>query len=86
MSGHTFRFRWTVQDLEVFLVWSNSPLAVKGLRTVFSSQDSTNVESAFLRMARELKNGYEGESHLQAIDDGRVLLESRKVGKWGCCT
>ena len=56
------------------------------LRTVFSSQDSTNVESAFLRMARELKNGYEGESHLQAIDDGRVLLESRKVGKWGCCT
>ena len=31
MSGHTFRFRWTVQDLEVFLVLSNLPLAVKGL-------------------------------------------------------
>ena len=31
LSGHTFRFRWTVQDLEVFLVSSNSPLAVKRL-------------------------------------------------------
>ena len=30
LSGHTFRFRWTVQDLEVFLVLSNSTLAVKG--------------------------------------------------------
>ena len=29
LSGHTFRFHWTVQDLEVFLVQSNSPLAVK---------------------------------------------------------
>ena len=31
LSGHTFRFRWMVQDLEVFLVESNSPLALKGL-------------------------------------------------------
>ena len=31
MSGHTFGFCWTVQDLEVFLVQSNSPLSVKGL-------------------------------------------------------
>ena len=31
LSGHTFRFRWTVQDLEVFLVSSNLPLAVKRL-------------------------------------------------------
>ena len=32
LSGHTFRFRWTVQDLDVFLVQSNSSLAVKGLK------------------------------------------------------
>ena len=31
LSGHTFRFHWTVQDLEVFLVQSKSPLAVEGL-------------------------------------------------------
>ena len=30
LSGHTFRFHWMVQDLEVFMVHSNSPLAVKG--------------------------------------------------------
>ena len=28
LSGHTFRFCWTVQDLEVFLVKSNSPLVL----------------------------------------------------------
>ena len=31
LSGHTFRFRWAVQDLGVFMVQSNSPLAVEGL-------------------------------------------------------
>ena len=31
MSGHTFRFRWAVQDLEGFFGESNSPLAVKGV-------------------------------------------------------
>ena len=31
LSGHTLRFHWTVQDLEVFLVWSNLSLAVRGL-------------------------------------------------------
>ena len=29
LSGHTFRFGWMVQDLEVFLTWSNSSLQVK---------------------------------------------------------
>ena len=33
LSGHTFR--WAVQDLEVFLVQSNSPLAEKGLNRTF---------------------------------------------------
>ena len=28
---HTFTFHWTVQDLEIFFIQSNSPLAVKGL-------------------------------------------------------
>ena len=31
LSGHTFRFHWTVQDLEVFLVYSYSCLAVEEL-------------------------------------------------------
>ena len=35
LSGHTFRFCWTVQDLEVFLVQSNSPLSVKGLILIY---------------------------------------------------
>ena len=30
LSGHTFRFRWTVHDVGVFLIWSISPLAVEG--------------------------------------------------------
>ena len=29
LSGHSFRFRWAVQDLGVFLLYSNSSLAVK---------------------------------------------------------
>ena len=39
LSGHIFRFRRTVQDLEVFLVWANSPLVVGGL-TVHSQNKS----------------------------------------------
>ena len=31
LSGHTCRFFWMVQDLEVFLVLLNLPLAVKQL-------------------------------------------------------
>ena len=31
LRGHTFRFCWTVQDLEVFLVWPNLPLALVNL-------------------------------------------------------
>ena len=40
LSGHTFRFRWTVQDLEVFLVQSNSPLAAKGLNLKNDKNDN----------------------------------------------
>ena len=36
--GQGFTFHWTVQDLEVFLVLSNSSLAVKGLRPLVPHQ------------------------------------------------
>ena len=39
-SGHTFRFCWTVQDLELFLVLSNSPLAMKGI--IINNNNSTH--------------------------------------------
>ena len=38
LSGHTLRFHWTVQDSEVFLVWSNSPLAESGLTYTVQSK------------------------------------------------
>ena len=52
LSGHTFIFCWAVQDLEVFLVSSNLPLAVKGfivLRTLYTSifLDWSNFYSNF---------------------------------------
>lgn len=51
-----------------------------------SAKDSTNVEQAFVRIARELKTLYEGGSSLENIEDGKVILGSRSVGKWGCCS
>ena len=42
LSGHTFKFRWTFQDFEVFLVQSNSPLAVKGLKILEKITVSSN--------------------------------------------
>ena len=52
LSGHIFIFCWAVQDLEVFLVLTNSPLAVKGLivlRTLYTSifLDWSNFYSNF---------------------------------------
>lgn len=52
-----------------------------------SAKDATNIENAFLRVARELKGRYENGSQLQAsmMDDG-VILESRSVySKWCSC-
>ena len=46
LSGHTFQFRWTVQDLEVFLVQSNSSLAVKGSRSISKMSSSSSSGAA----------------------------------------
>lgn len=50
-------------------------------------QDATNIENAFMRVARELKSRYENGSQLQAnIMDDAVILESRSVdSKWCGC-
>ena len=34
MSGHTFRFRWTVQDLEVFFVWSKFTFGTERVKSL----------------------------------------------------
>ena len=42
--AYTFRFRSTVQDLEVFFVWLNSPLAENGLKQALASLEVTMKE------------------------------------------
>jgi len=49
-------------------------------------QDATNIENAFMRVARELKSRYENGSHLQAsIMEGDVILESKSIHTRWCC-
>ncbi|KAJ7383900.1 retrograde transport, plasma membrane to Golgi [Desmophyllum pertusum] len=52
-----------------------------------SAKDATNIENAFIRVARELKSRYENGSHLQAsIMEGDLISESRSVeSKWCGC-
>ena len=53
---------------------------------LFFDQDATNIENAFMRVARELKSRYENGSHLQAsIMEGDVILESKSVHTRWCC-
>ena len=53
----------------------------------FRFQDSTNVDEAFARMAKELKTLYEGGSSLENFDDGRVMPETKTSNRgWGCCS
>ena len=52
----------------------------------FFAQDATNIENAFMRVARELKSRYENGSHLQAsIMEGDVILESKSIHSRWCC-
>ncbi|EDO34945.1 predicted protein [Nematostella vectensis] len=52
-----------------------------------SAKDATNIEAAFYRLARELKNRCEEGSGLENIDDGGITLDSRQVHrKWSCCS
>ena len=54
---------------------------------LFFDQDATNIENAFMRVARELKSRYENGSHLQAsIMEGDVILESKSVHTRWCCS
>lgn len=53
-----------------------------------SAKDSTNVEEAFYRLATMLKQGYQDEElgkNCQLGSDN-LVLNSRTVRKWGCCT
>lgn len=51
-----------------------------------SAKDATNIENAFMRVARELKSRYENGSHLQAsIMEGDVILESKSIHSRWCC-
>ncbi|XP_068715088.1 ras-related protein Rab-43-like isoform X1 [Montipora capricornis] len=52
-----------------------------------SAKDATNIENAFMCVARELKSRYENGSHLQAsVLGGDLILDSRSVkSKWCGC-
>ena len=67
LSGHTFRFCWTVQDLGVFWFQSNWPLAVKEFISIYSS-DRTGHEKKKCLLAQDNKPKNLGEqsAHAQA--------------------
>ncbi|XP_002730440.1 ras-related protein Rab-43-like [Saccoglossus kowalevskii] len=52
-----------------------------------SAKDSTNVEEAFGKLAKELKKRHGGSMSLEAGDESpNISLDSRRVdGSWGCC-
>ncbi|XP_076451088.1 ras-related protein Rab-43-like [Babylonia areolata] len=54
-----------------------------------SAKDNTNVEDAFLRIAKELKRRYGDDSAMDAEKQGTLKLNSRPVGAGGgggCCS
>eukprot|EP00794_Sanderia_malayensis_P006022 gene6022-6722_t len=53
-----------------------------------SAKDSTNVEEAFYAMATLLKESYEESKLMQekGFEDKNIILESRTVRNWGCCS
>ncbi|KAL8611774.1 Ras-related protein Rab-43 [Nucella lapillus] len=53
-----------------------------------SAKDNTNIDQAFVRIARELKRRYGGDSTVDADRQGGLQLNSRPVGGGfggGCC-
>lgn len=52
-----------------------------------SAKENTNIESAFVMLATELKNTHDPVGHLTDEDLRRISLNSSKVGpKTSCCT
>lgn len=50
-----------------------------------SAKENSNIEEAFWRMAKHLKDLYESEG-LKATQDEQVILDSKSVGGRGCCS
>lgn len=51
-----------------------------------SAKENTNIDEAFLRMAKELKNKIGGESTLENGPGGKINLNTRSVRTSGCCS
>lgn len=51
-----------------------------------SAKENSNIEEAFWRMAKNLKDRYENEEGLKPSQTPDLVLDSKSVGKgWGCC-
>lgn len=51
-----------------------------------SAKDNTNIEEAFLKIAKELKRRYGGDATMDSNRGGNLKLNSRPVHSgWGCC-
>ena len=91
MYNFSFKTKWNT--LRIFFIYFFSPLedfeiCIQTNCSLYTDlQDATNIENAFMRVARELKSRYENGSQLQAnIMDDAVILESRSVdSKWCGC-
>ncbi|XP_070558676.1 ras-related protein Rab-43-like [Ptychodera flava] len=53
-----------------------------------SAKDASNVDEAFLKMARELKKRHGGGNALETGDESpKISLDSKRVdSNWGCCS
>ncbi|XP_064605545.1 ras-related protein Rab-43-like [Liolophura sinensis] len=51
-----------------------------------SAKDNTNIDEAFLKMAKELKRIHGGDSGLDNSNTGSINLNTKSVGMgWPCC-
>lgn len=64
--------------------WAQQHNMLQSLET--SAKDNTNIDDAFLKIAKELKRRYGGDSAMDANRGTSLKLNSRPVGSsWGCC-
>ncbi|XP_014788002.1 ras-related protein Rab-43 [Octopus bimaculoides] len=50
-----------------------------------SAKENTNIDEAFLRMAKDLKKRFGGENSLENGPGGKINLNTRTVKSGGCC-
>ncbi|XP_029650557.1 ras-related protein Rab-43 [Octopus sinensis] len=50
-----------------------------------SAKENTNIDEAFLRMAKDLKKRFGGENSLENGPGGKINLNTRTVRSGGCC-